>query len=163
VKKGSYLSILIVILKDNMSSKGESLSYYDYEKLLERAYANLPKKAFLERKERFRVPPPEVLISGKRTFITNFKHIADMLNREPRLLLRYLLKELAAPGELTEDSAVIQGEIAPRTIASLLNRFVKSYVICPVCRSPDTLLIKERKIMYLKCMACGATSPVRPF
>ena len=139
------------------------LSYYDYEKLLERAYSNLPKKAFKERKERFKVPAPEVFISGKRTFIANFKQIADILNREPRILLRYLLKELAAPGELKEESAIIQGEISLKTIVSLIDRFVKNYVVCPVCNSPDTMLVKERKLMYLKCMACGATSPVRPF
>lgn len=142
---------------------GTGKSYRDFEWLLDRAYSLLPRKAFLERRERFVVPRPEVVLTGKRTVIANFKHISEVLNREPRVLLRFFLKELAAPGEVSDQVAVIQGEFSGRTIATLLNRFVKDYVMCPVCNSPDTMLVKERKIMYLKCMACGATSPVRAF
>ena len=135
---------------------------FDYEWLLNRAYEALPKKP-LERRERFTVPKPEIMISGRRTFITNFNQICDVLNRDPKLVLRYLLKELGAPGEVRENYAVIQGEMKPRIIIALMDRFVKDYVICPVCGSPDTMLKKERKAMFIKCMACGAVSATRPF
>ena len=135
---------------------------FDYEWLLNRAYEALPKKP-LERRERFTVPKPEIMISGRRTFITNFNQICDVLNRDPKLVLRYLLKELGAPGEVRENYAVIQGEMKPRIIIALMDRFVKDYVICPVCGSPDTILKKERKAMFIKCMACGAVSATRPF
>jgi len=137
-------------------------NYYNYEWLLNRAYSSLPKKTFMKRKERFVIPRAEVIISGKKTFITNFKQICETVNRDPKIVLKFLLKELGSPGEFTDQAAIIQGEFPSKTINTLVNRFVKDYVICPVCNSPDTILIKERKIMYLKCMACGATSPVRP-
>lgn len=142
-----------------MSSK-ERL--WDYEWLLSRAYEQLPERP-LSRRERFEVPKPDVMVTGKRTFITNFRQICEVLNRDPRLVLRYLLKELAAPGELHDTAVIIQGEFQPRTINVIINRFVKDYVICPVCGSPDTILKKERKAMFIKCMACGATSATRPF
>ncbi|RLF03376.1 MAG: translation initiation factor IF-2 subunit beta [Thermoprotei archaeon] len=137
-------------------------TYYDYDWLLERAYSMLPKKAFEKRRERFVIPKADVIVSGKRTFITNFKQICETINRDPKVLLKFLLKELGSPGEVADQAAMIQGEFPSKTIITLINRFVKSYVICPVCNSPDTMLVKEKKIMYLKCMACGATSPVRP-
>jgi len=135
---------------------------YDYEWLLERAYQTMPKRP-VQRRERLSVPKPEIMISGRRTFITNFNQICDLLNRDPRLVLRFLLKELGAPGEVRESYAVIQGEIKPRIITALMERFVRDYVICPVCKSPDTMLVKERKAMFIKCMACGAVSATRPF
>ena len=137
-------------------------SLYDYDALLERAYSMLPKRP-VERRERFVVPKPEVMISGKRTFILNFNQICDILNREPSIVLRYILKELGAPGSLQENMAVIQGEFSRKIVDTILDRFVKVYVICPACGSPDTKLVKEKKFMFLICGACGAKSPVRPF
>ncbi|RLE86836.1 MAG: translation initiation factor IF-2 subunit beta [Thermoprotei archaeon] len=133
----------------------------DYEWLLERAYKALPPRRV--RRERFKLEPPEVLVTGKRTFIVNFKQICDTVNREPRVLLRYLLRELGASGDAEDQFAVIYGVFSPKLVRNLIERFVKNYVFCPVCGSPDTVLKKEKKIMYLKCMACGAVSPVRPF
>ncbi len=141
---------------------GEEAKLYDYNWLLERAYEMLPKRP-AQRRERFVVPKPEIMVSGRRTFIVNFKQICDVLNRDPRLVLRYLLKELGAPGELGDTYAVLQGEMKPRIIVALMDRFVRDYVICPVCGSPDTVLTKEKKAMFIKCMACGAVSATRPF
>lgn len=134
----------------------------EYEKLLERAYELVPPRKV--KRERLEVEPPEVVVSGKRTFIMNFKHICDILNRDPRLVLRYLLKELGASGNVEGDAAVVYGVATPKMIKDLLDLFMKNYVICPVCGSPDTILSREeRKVMQLKCMACGAVSPVKPF
>jgi translation initiation factor 2 subunit 2 len=133
-----------------------------YEALLERAYKLLPPRRI--RRERLEVEPPEVVTVGKRTFITNFKRICDTLNRDPRLVLRFLLKELGASGNIEGDAAVIYGVAARKIVKDLIDVFVKNYVNCPVCGSPDTILIREeRKFMQLRCTACGATTPVKPF
>jgi len=137
------------------------MAMMSYKELLERAYSLLPEKGI--RRERFQVKPPEIVVSGKRTFILNFKQICETINREPRIVLRYLLKELGASGSADEDVAVIHGMFSPRLVRNLIERFIKEYVYCPVCGSPDTLYKKERKMIQLKCMACGAVSPVRPF
>jgi len=134
---------------------------YSYEELLNRAYKLLPKRP-VTRVERFKVPEAEVMISGKRTFIQNFNQICDILNREPRFVLRYLLKELASPGTLEGSMAVIMGEHPKHAIDALLKRFIKDYVICPICKQPDTVLVKEKKMLFIICMACGAKSSVRP-
>lgn len=134
----------------------------DYDALLERAYKLLPVRGV--KKERLEVEAPEVVTSGKRTFIMNFKRICDTLNRDPRLVLRFFLKELGASGNVEGDVAVIYGITTPKMVSSLLSVFMKEYVYCPVCGSPDTILKREeRKMMQLKCLACGAVSPVKPF
>ena len=43
-----------------------------------------------------------------------------------------------------------------------IEKYVKNYVICPVCGKPDTKLIKVDRVLVMKCMACGAVSPVPP-
>jgi len=134
----------------------------NYEALLERAYKLLPPRRV--KRERLEVESPEVVTVGKRTFVTNFKRLCDTLNRDPRLVLRFLLKELGASGNIEGDAAVIYGAAARKIVKELIDVFVKNYVVCPVCGSPDTILTREeRKLMQLKCTACGATTPVKPF
>ncbi len=146
-----------------MSNRESGNGIMSYEKLLERAYKSLPERSVSPRdSERFVLPRFEVVISGKRTFITNFKQVSDKLNRNPRVLLRFILKEIGAPGTVEDQMAVIQGEVSPRTLNTLLQRFFEMYVKCPVCGSPDTVLEKKKKFMQIKCLACGATSPVKP-
>ena len=140
----------------------KEITYTNYDVLLDRAYKHLPKGPVVIR-ERLSLPKPEVMVSGKRTFILNFGQICDILDRNPRIVLRYILKELGVKGIVQENMAVLQGELSRKTIEVVLNRFFSNYVICPACKSPDTKLVKEKKFMFLICGACGAKSPVRPF
>ncbi|HDM92466.1 MAG TPA: translation initiation factor IF-2 subunit beta, partial [Candidatus Korarchaeota archaeon] len=38
--------------------------------------------------------------------------------------------------------------------------FIERYVICPICGRPDTKLVKVKRTLMQKCMACGAETPV---
>ncbi|MEM0087898.1 MAG: translation initiation factor IF-2 subunit beta [Thermofilum sp.] len=134
-----------------------------YEELLERAYRLLPERR-AGTGERFTMPKFEVSVTGRKTFILNFSQVCDFLNRDPRLLNRYILKEIALPGSVEGHTAVIQGEVRPQLLNKLLERFVREYVICPVCGSPDTQLQKgQRGVFLMRCMACGAVTPVKSF
>ncbi len=135
---------------------------YSYEWLLERALSKVPSKPV--RSERFVPPKAEVVNIGEKTIIRNFREIVDKLRREPRIIMRFLLKELAAPGSIDESgSLVIHGRFSSIIVNRLLSMFIKNYVICPTCGSPDTVLRKKGKVWILICEACGAEQPVKPF
>ncbi|MCD6263176.1 translation initiation factor IF-2, partial [Candidatus Bathyarchaeota archaeon] len=38
--------------------------------------------------------------------------------------------------------------------------YTKRYVICPVCKRPDTRIVKEKRLAFLVCEACGARSSI---
>ncbi len=132
----------------------------DYEQLLERALRQVPKH--VTKHERFEIPRARVVIIGTRTIIQNFKEICDILRREPRHLARFLLRELATAGDIEGDMLALQGKFSRSAINRLIKIYTESYVICPVCGSPDTRLVKEKRLMFLVCEACGARSSVRP-
>jgi translation initiation factor 2 subunit 2 len=48
-----------------------------------------------------------------------------------------------------------------RLMEKKLESYVKGYVLCKECKKPDTKLIREDRITFLKCDACGAKSPVK--
>ena len=136
---------------------------YDYEFLLKRLYEKVPAPA--SSGERFTIPKANVIHIGGRTIIRNFTEIANRIRRDPKLLQRYLLKELATSGTYDEQSGalLLNVRITSSSVNLLIERFVKQYVICPTCGRPDTRLIKKGKVFILKCEACGAEQPIKAF
>jgi translation initiation factor 2 subunit 2 len=135
------------------------LSIDDYKKLLDRALARLPKKVLTS--ERFVLPEPRCEAIGNRTVFSNFKEVSDKLSRPQQHLLKFLSHELATAGFSDGIRAVFQGRFGKDMIKSLLERYLKEYVICPTCSRPDTRIERQGRITLLVCDACGAWSSVR--
>ena len=83
------------------------------------------------------------------------------LRREPAKLLLYLNKELASAGYIAGERVIFLGRKEPSSFGALIDRYVKDYVICPVCGSPDTRTEKNKKLGFLLCEACGARSSIK--
>lgn len=132
----------------------------EYEKLLEKARQELPKNV-LQEAERFEIPKVKGHIQGNRTVISNFYQLASILRREPEHIFKYLLKELATPGELTKSAAILGRKISAERINEKVIQYANAYVLCPECKKPDTKLYKEGRITFIRCMACGAKHPVQ--
>ncbi|MDH5783026.1 MAG: translation initiation factor IF-2 subunit beta [Candidatus Bathyarchaeota archaeon] len=132
---------------------------YDYKELLKRARSQLPSDVF-ERK-RFEIPKPRSITVGMRTIILNFKEICDAFNRDPQHLLRYLSREMATAGTVSGARAVFQGRFPRDTIERLVQHYGVAFVVCPVCKRPDTKIVREKRLSFMVCEACGARSSVR--
>ena len=63
----------------------------EYENLLNRAIDQLPPEVF--ETKRFEPVKAYSVIQGNRTFIQNFKDVADSLNRDPQHVLKYSMRE----------------------------------------------------------------------
>ncbi len=130
----------------------------NYKEMLKKAKKELPPVA--EKSERFEVPLAKGHIQGNRTIVSNFHQIASALRRDPEHLLKYILRELATPGELKSNELILGRKINPDTINEKIKDYVNKFVICRECKSPDTQLTKEDQISFLKCTACGAKRPI---
>ena len=130
-----------------------------YEDLLKKAYTQITEVSSSH--ERFQVPPGKVFIEGKTTVLENFAEIADILNRSPEDLLKYLVGELGTAGKIEGNRAVFNGKFEPATVNALLRSYVEDYVICSECGRPDTRLVKDGRIPILRCDACGGHRPVK--
>ena len=131
----------------------------DYETLLNKAYEKLPKVE--ESKERFSIPVAETFIQGNQTIIKNFSQITETLRREPSHVLKFLARELATPAGLSGNRAIFQSKISQKLIQQKIEAYFNEYVLCKECKKPDTKLIKEDRITFLKCEVCGAKSAVK--
>ena len=132
---------------------------YEYDKLLRRARSQIPE--VVAKTERRELPRLQHSIIGMRTIIYNFKEIADALNRDPQHILKFLTGELATAATTQESRVIFQGKFPADTLVRLLHRYMDNFIICPVCKRPDTKIIKEKRVSFLVCEACGARSSIK--
>jgi translation initiation factor 2 subunit 2 len=138
----------------------EAQTKADYEKLLTRLREKLGNTT-RKQASRLELPRPQVIWVGQRTIFRNFMDFAKALNRGPEKLLLYLNKELASAGYIAGERVIFLGRKEGSSFEALIDRYVKDYVICPVCGSPDTRTEKNKKLGFLLCEACGARSSIR--
>ena len=132
---------------------------YDYNDLLKRGCAQIPEVSL--KRERLEMPRILLQTVGMRTIIGNFKELSDALVRDPQHILKFLTREMATAATYHESRAIFQGKFGRESFERLLLRYMESYVICPICKRPDTRIVKEKRLSFLVCNACGARSSTK--
>jgi translation initiation factor 2 subunit 2 len=153
VKRKVFNSMLLhVLLRENYMK-------YDYDELLKRACSQMPQVSL--KRERLELPRLFISTVGMRTIISNFKEAADVLDRDPQHILKFLTREMATAATFHDSRAIFQGKFQRGVFERLLQRYMESFVICPVCKRPDTKIVKEKRLAFLVCNACGAKSSIK--
>jgi len=129
-----------------------------YEQLLDEAYRKV--KAVERSGERFEIPKVKGYFEGKKTIIINFSQIVSVIRRNSEHFQKFLLKELATAGQRENDKLILNNKITSEKINRKIEQYVKEFVICKECGKPDTEIIKEDRLSFLKCFACGAKHPI---
>ncbi|NIO38475.1 translation initiation factor IF-2 subunit beta [Candidatus Bathyarchaeota archaeon] len=132
---------------------------YNYDELLKKARSQIPE--VVSKRDRLELPGMIYSVIGMRTVIHNFKEITDALNRPPEHLLKFLTREMATAATMQDVRVIFQGKFSRETFQRLIKRYLNQFVVCPVCKRPDTKMVKEKRLLFLKCDACGARSSVR--
>ncbi len=131
----------------------------DYKNLLKKVIDNTTKKELAE--DRLKVPKADIFYEGNTTVIKNFDKITDLINRDPDIVLKFLLGTLGTAGELVGPRAVFQGKIPTKNIHDRIKDYIDMFVICSECNRPDTHLVKQGRELLIRCDACGAFRSVK--
>ncbi|MCW8965219.1 MAG: translation initiation factor IF-2 subunit beta [Candidatus Pacearchaeota archaeon] len=131
----------------------------DYEKMLNDAYGKV--KQIDASSERFEIPKIEGHFEGKKTILTNFFVIASHIRREPEHFLKFILKEVAASGYRDGDRLVLNNKVPSAKINPKIEQYVKEFVLCKECGKPDTEIVREDRLSFVHCLACGAKHSIR--
>lgn len=138
---------------------------YSYDELLTRVFDIMRVKnpeMVAGEKKKIVMRPPQVLRAGaRRTSFANFSEISRMLHRQSKHLLAFIFAELGTSGSVDgNNQLIIRGRFNQKQIENVLRRYIKEYVTCHTCKSPDTLLQKEERLFFLQCETCGSRCSV---
>ena len=131
-----------------------------YENLLKK----LQSKAVSQTKKsasRIELPTPQIMWVGNKTIFRNFTDFPKALRRDPEKVLLYLAKEFGSAAYIAGEKGIFVGKKEPSAFMSLFERYMKDYVMCPVCSSPDTKIERMKRLSFLVCEACGAKSSIK--
>ena len=128
--------------------------------MLEDAY-NKVKQVSGKENGRFEVLKIQGSFEGKRTILTNFFQIADYIRRNHEHFQKFILKELATSGYRDGDRLILNIKVPSVKINQKIEEYLKEFVLCKECKKPDTELIKENRLNFVHCLACGAKHSVR--
>ena len=85
----------------------------------------------------------------------------EYLDRAQQIKYSNCAKEFAVPAQLLGEKAMFIGKRDPDDFTRLFGIYIKDYVKCSTCGSPDTKIEKENRIPFLICEACGAKSTMK--
>ncbi|KAJ2894707.1 eukaryotic translation initiation factor 5 [Coemansia aciculifera] len=116
---------------------------------------------------RYKMPRLQGKIEGKgngiKTVLPNIVDVSRALSRPPAYATKYFGGELGAQVQIEEknEKYIVNGAHDVAKLQDLLDGFIDRYVICGVCKNPETdLIIGKDKNIVRKCMACGKRSDV---
>jgi len=124
-----------------------------YEEMLEEALKKLPEISLSS--DRYALTQIEVKYEKNKTFILNIKEILFKIKRSEKEFKGDFSRIIGIPTKFEKNSLVINGVINKEILKKKLEEYVKIFVICEVCGKPETRVIIEDNVKYLKCDACG--------
>ena len=138
---------------------------YTYDELLNLVFMQIREKnpdLAKGEKKKLTMKPPQVLRVGtKKTSFANFLEICKSLHRPQKHLQAFLLAELGTSGSVDQNNQlIIKGRFSQKQIETVLRRYIKEYVVCQTCRSPDTILQKDTRLFFLQCETCSSRRSV---
>jgi len=157
-----------VATTEKLPADGETMdeeNILSYKQLLDRVYETLKARNpdfVAGEKKKFVMKPPEVVrISARKTAFANFTEIVKLMHRQQDHVLQFMLAELGTTGTLDgNNKLVVKGRFQQRQIENVLRRYIREYVTCHTCQSPNTILTKEDRLFYLTCERCNARCTV---
>ncbi|MCL4122338.1 UNVERIFIED_CONTAM: hypothetical protein GTU68_041887, partial [Idotea baltica] len=112
---------------------------------------------------RYKMPRLLAKVEGKgngiKTVMVNMVDVAKALGRPPTYPTKFFGCELGAQTQFDfkNDRYIVNGSHESNKLQSLLDGFIKKYVLCPECDNPETNLFPNEKKGIIKqtCKACG--------
>lgn len=139
---------------------------YTYDELLLRVFEIMRDKnpeMIAGEKKKFIMRPPQMVRAGtKKTAFVNFTDMANNLHRQPKHLLSFISAELGTVGAVDgSNQLILKGRFQQKHMENVIRHYIKEYVTCHTCKSPTTILEKEDRLYFLKCMSCHSRCSVQ--
>ncbi|MEE8168812.1 MAG: TRAM domain-containing protein [Candidatus Hydrothermarchaeales archaeon] len=112
--------------------------------------------AVLKEHSRFEMPMVQSIIQGKITVIQNLGEVSKAISRDADMVAKHLIMECGTSGVQNGQHLTLKGQFRQAQAQEKFEGFVKEFVLCGECGRPDTKIIKEGRIHFLKCEACGS-------
>ena len=106
----------------------------------------------------FRYKMEEVILinQGVTMVFVNIDSISKSLDRDPKMLAKFVRKHFGAKTDYKKNTAVImKRDLIKSDLQDAVNKFIDSFVLCPKCNNPETTFSEDKTRIKLQCKACN--------
>jgi len=145
-----------------VSTEWEKGPTFTYEELLARLYQIIEdKNPSLGTSKKYVMKPPQVVrVGSKKVGWVNFSEICQIMKRPVDHVMQFVLAEFGTEGSITGDGQfILKGAYKEKHAESLLRKYIKEFVTCEMCKSPNTDLSRDSstRLYVVSCGNCGAS------
>jgi len=145
-----------------VSTEWEKGPTFSYEELLGRLYQIIENKnPLLGTSKKYVMKPPQVVrVGSKKVGWVNFSEICQIMKRPIDHVMQFVLAEFGTEGSITADGQfILRGAYKEKHAESLLRKYIKEFVTCEMCKSPNTDLSRDSstRLYVVSCSNCGAS------
>ena len=132
------------------------------EQLINRAYNKLNIIYKKEHKQKKAFVKPEIINHNRKSYITNFIKFCNSINRDTDTVRKFISKEmntetsLMSENNFDDEATGLKFNVLYKTalIMNCITNFMKTYVLCELCKSGNTEIKKIERITYILCDNC---------
>ena len=118
---------------------------------------------FKKKRSKIKYDLPIIVRNGRTINIENIQfillnifNVGLVSDFQKSLFLNFLKLETSSECKFNGDILNIKGKYQSNEISKLIDKFIKKYILCPICKSNKTEIIKVSKIQKIKCLHCTA-------
>lgn len=98
----------------------------------------------------------------RKTCIVNMERISKDLNRSSLEVIKYLGQAMNSTGSYSSKSKeyLLNGTHSEEAIQVKIQDYCETFVMCGICKNPETEYKVKNETIFLKCAACGSKTCV---
>src|SRR4029079_19372459 len=89
--------------------------------------------------------------------IDNLETVCKDINRDPKMIIEYFKKKFKTNFIYKDKRLTTTKEILYIDFENAIRVYIESYVICPVCKLPETELHPKNNLIILSCKCCSCS------
>jgi translation initiation factor 2 beta subunit (eIF-2beta)/eIF-5 len=109
---------------------------------------------------RYKMRKLDVVQQRNNVAVRNIPDVAADLAVEPEILIKFFKRDFSSSFTYKEGILVGSKTLTYNDFADSLTTFIENFVLCPVCRLPETKFVRDGANLCLKCNCCPNTTKI---
>lgn len=110
---------------------------------------------------RYKMEKVNIVVQKNKSNIMNLHIIANEIYRDVNLLVNYYKKKFNTSVIFKNNILTVSGIITTNEFEEALREFIEYYVLCPVCRLPQTELVIVKNKIEINCKCCPNSTEIK--
>ena len=95
-----------------------------------------------------------------RTVVENLENVAKDIERDPILIIEFFKRKFSTNFIFKKGILTTSRDINYKELEIAIREFIEYFVLCSICRLPETTITKNSNKFFLNCKCCSNISPL---